>query len=249
MATRRELTRAATIDEIKQTALRLMRESGSTGVRFSDIAREMGMTPPALYRYFPTRDELLTALIVDAFGDLHAALIAARDALPSDDIPGRLGALCQAYRSWALQEPERFALLFSLPAPGYTAPEDGPTKEAAGRTFAPFYELVAAAGLHEVPFARFPADVDLHCPFPAHGEMPPEVHANLLLAWSSLHGFTSLEAHDHFKWLSQEAVDALFAALQQSLAAAMGLAVEPPTTALAPTRRKRANRSSGAVSG
>jgi AcrR family transcriptional regulator len=73
--------RAATIEEIKQTALRLMREHRTTDVRFSDIARAMGMTPPALYRYFGDRDELLSALIADAFvdaaarGQLHEPLL------------------------------------------------------------------------------------------------------------------------------------------------------------------------------
>ena len=65
---RRERARAATIEEIKATALEQMRESGTTDIRFTDIARAMGMTPPALYRYFADRDELLSALIVDGFG-------------------------------------------------------------------------------------------------------------------------------------------------------------------------------------
>ncbi len=70
--TRRERARAATIEEIKATALQLMRDQGTTDVRFSDIARAMGMTAPALYRYFADRDELLTAMIVDAYDDLGA---------------------------------------------------------------------------------------------------------------------------------------------------------------------------------
>ena len=62
-----------------------MREYGTTDVRFADIAREMGMTAPALYRYFADSDELLTALIVDAFNDLGAAVAAARHDVPPDD--------------------------------------------------------------------------------------------------------------------------------------------------------------------
>ena len=75
---RRERARAATIDEIKETATRLMSEQGTTDLRFSDIAREMGMTAPALYRYFSDRDELLTALIADTYDELGAAVAAAR---------------------------------------------------------------------------------------------------------------------------------------------------------------------------
>ena len=72
--TRRERARTATVEEIKSTALALMREQGTTDVRFTDIARVMGMTPPALYRYFADRDELLTALITDAYGNLGATV-------------------------------------------------------------------------------------------------------------------------------------------------------------------------------
>src|SRR5215510_16201657 len=68
--TRRERVRAATIEEIKATALRLMHDQGSADLRFSDIAREMGMTAPALYRYFSDRDALLSALVADAYNDL-----------------------------------------------------------------------------------------------------------------------------------------------------------------------------------
>src|SRR5680860_1815943 len=70
--TRRERVRAATIDEIKETALRLMHSTGTTDLKFSEIARAMGLTAPALYRYFADSDALLTELVVDAFDDLGA---------------------------------------------------------------------------------------------------------------------------------------------------------------------------------
>ena len=100
-STRRERARAATIEEIKATALDLMREQGTTDVRFTDIARVMGMTPPALYRYFADRDELLTALITDAYDDLGARSPSARDRVPERDIGGRWVAAAAAYRQWA----------------------------------------------------------------------------------------------------------------------------------------------------
>ncbi len=134
--TRRERTRAATIEEIKQTALQLMHTQGTTDLRFSDIAREMGMTAPALYRYFADRDELLTAMIVDAYNDLGDAVAKARDQVPVDDPTGRLYAVGQAYRAWARAEPQRFALILGMPVPGYAAPEGGPTTEAAQRAMA-----------------------------------------------------------------------------------------------------------------
>src|SRR6187431_3032 len=79
LGSRRERARAATIEEIKATALQLMREQGTTDVRFTDIARVMGMTAPALYRYFADRDDLLGDLISDSYEHLGAAVAAARD--------------------------------------------------------------------------------------------------------------------------------------------------------------------------
>ena len=111
-----------------------MREQGTTDVRFTDIARVMGMTPPALYRYFADRDELLTDLIADAYDELGARRSAqARDrarptttsaaagSRPADGLP-RLGPPAS---------PQQFALILGMPVPGYVAPEEGPTTEAA----------------------------------------------------------------------------------------------------------------------
>src|SRR5687768_8132657 len=83
---RRERVRAATVDEIKQTALHLMQDQGTIDIRFSDIARVMGLTAPALYRYFADRDELLTAMVVDSFDDLAATLAAARESTSDDQV-------------------------------------------------------------------------------------------------------------------------------------------------------------------
>src|SRR3954469_19767931 len=111
VATRRERARAATISEIKQTARALMREQSTAEVRFADIARAMEMTPPALYRYFADRDELLSALIAGAYDDLGRCVAEARDAVADDDIGRRFIAVARAYRQWARQEPQQFALI------------------------------------------------------------------------------------------------------------------------------------------
>jgi len=145
MQTRREITREATVREIKETALARMRDSGSTEVRFADIARDMRMSAPALYRYFDGRDELLTALIADSFTDLATALEQARDTVPTDDLGGRMVAICQALRSWAVRGPHRFALVLGPPVPGYAAPEEGPTTEAAHRAMAALKSVVYEA--------------------------------------------------------------------------------------------------------
>src|SRR5688500_3440354 len=104
-APRRERARAATNEAIKRTATELMREHGTSEARLADIARAMAMTPPALYRYFADRAELLSALIVDAYDDLGRCVAAARDAVADGDIAGRWLAVGQAYRQWARREP------------------------------------------------------------------------------------------------------------------------------------------------
>jgi AcrR family transcriptional regulator len=235
---RRERTRAATIDEIKQTALRLMHEQGTTDVRFSDIARVMGMTAPALYRYFADRDELVTAMIVDAFNDLGDIVAAARDTLPVDDPTGRLFAVAQAYRSWAHSEPQRFALILGMPVPGYAAPEEGPTHEAAHRAMSQLKSLffdAADQGVLERPLLR-EVDEPLKACFdaeaatnvPGDQALPADTFQACLHSWAALHGFTCLEAYGHLDFLPPEARDALFASTIRLMATTAGLPAPAP---------------------
>src|SRR3954447_23762006 len=141
MQTRREATREATIREIKQTALARMRAEGTVDVRLSDVARDMRMSAPGLYRYFDGRDGLLTALIVDALTDLAERVEAARDSVPADDSGGRFLAVAQAYRAWALADREGFALVFGPSLAGFAkghqahadGAAEGPDKAAALR--------------------------------------------------------------------------------------------------------------------
>ena len=156
-ATRRERARAATIEEIKRTALDLMREQQTTDIRFTDIARVMGMTPPALYRYFDDRNELLTELITDAYVQLGDSIVKAREGIPAKDIGGRWLAAASAYREWARSEPQQFALVLGMPVPGYAAPDEGPTTEAAKRAMSELAELfvsAAQAGRLRKPLVR-----------------------------------------------------------------------------------------------
>ena len=231
--TRRERTRAATIEEIKQTALQLMHAQGTTDLRFSDIAREMGMTAPALYRYFADRDELLTAMIVDAYDDLGDAVATARDQVPVDDPTGRLYAVGQAYRSWARSEPQRFALILGMPVPGYVAPEEGPTTEAAERAMAQLKALffdAAAQQLLKPPLLGEVSESLRECVQAEHDMvhpdepmLPAETFQAMLHCWAALHGFTCLETYGHLDWLPADGRDALFDANIRLIAATTGL--------------------------
>ena len=118
--------------EIKAVARRHLETDGAN-LSLRAVARDMGMVSSALYRYFASRDELLTALILDAYNDLGATVEAA-DAAVTDraDLRGRWLAAARAVRGWALAKPAEYALLFGSPVPGYAAPQD--TIAAAART-------------------------------------------------------------------------------------------------------------------
>jgi AcrR family transcriptional regulator len=230
LAPRRERARAATIEEIKATALDLMREQHTTDVRFTDIARIMGMTPPALYRYFADRDELLTELITDAYNELGRQVAESRDKAPESDIGGRWLAAAEAYRSWARQQPEQFSLILGMPVPGYSAEEEGPTTEAAKRAMSQLSALftdAAERGQLGKPLIDHVDPAMLTCADDKHpelnGVLAPESFQAMLQAWASLHGFASLEAYGHLDWLTPEARDSLFLSQVELIAKTSGL--------------------------
>ena len=234
--TRRERARAATIEEIKSTALALMREQGTTDVRFTDIARVMGMTPPALYRYFDDRDDLLTALITDAYGALGTSVATARDSVADDDLAGRWVAAATAYRDWAKNEPQQFALILGLPVPGYVAPQEGPTTDAAKDAMSQLADLfVRAANLGRLgpPLLAEVSPHMEHCAHDKHPELdgivPPESFQAMIHAWATLHGITSLDAYGQLDWMTPEARDALFASTIKVAALSAGIPVDHPS--------------------
>lgn len=114
---RDELTR-----EIKATARRQLGIHGSAGLSLRAVARELGMVSSAMYRYFPSRDDLLTALILDAYGAVAGAVEAAESAVRRRNLLGRWLAITGASREWALKQPQEYALIFGSPVPGYRAP-------------------------------------------------------------------------------------------------------------------------------
>lgn len=227
---RRERTRAATVEEIKATALGLMREQQTTDVRFTDIARVMGMTPPALYRYFADRDELLSALITDAYLDLGDSIAVARESRGESDFGGRWLTAATAYRQWALREPQQFALILGLPVPGYAAPDEGPTTVAARAAMDQLAQLFVSASLAGRlgrPLVSEVSDALVQCKTAEHPELEgivsPETFQAMLQAWATLHGITSLEAYGHLDWMDPAARDSVFASTVQMAGTSAGL--------------------------
>ena len=119
----RARVRAALTREIVDAARRHLATDGAAGLSLRAVARELGMASSAVYRYFPSRDELLTTLIVEAYDALGAAAEEAADNAPRDDLRARLHAACDAVRGWALAHPHEYALVYGSPVPGYAAPQ------------------------------------------------------------------------------------------------------------------------------
>jgi AcrR family transcriptional regulator len=128
----RARVRAEMTSEIKAVARRHLETDGAN-LSLRAVARDMGMVSSALYRYFASRDDLLTALILDAYNALGETVEAA-DAAVTDrgDYRARWLAAARAVRGWALTNPAEYALLYGSPVPGYKAPQD--TIPAAVRT-------------------------------------------------------------------------------------------------------------------
>ncbi|MDL4771936.1 MULTISPECIES: TetR/AcrR family transcriptional regulator [Thermomonosporaceae] len=200
---RRERLRAETSLEIETIALRQLAEEGPGAISLRGIAREMGMTPRAIYSYFPTRDDLITALISGIGASLAEALETAGDAVPGTDPGGRLLAWGRALREWALAHPEGFRLFYGRPVPGYQPPEDGPVDVSARRVCSGLTRLVADAW----PHARRhqPEDTswsDLHPDYVAKiqadlPDVPPAAAALALRVWGRMHGLVALEIDGH----------------------------------------------------
>jgi AcrR family transcriptional regulator len=183
---------------IKTTAWKQIAERGAPTLSLRAIARELGITAPAIYNYFPRRDDLVTALVVDAFTSLGESQKSAIYSLPEDDLPARLTALGLAYREWAITYPQRYQLIFGTPIPGYEAPADI-TVPAAAWSLVPLIETLQAistAGRLRVERSA-PLTRELKSMLEAWsqftGGTDVEVLYLALVIWSRVHGLVSME--------------------------------------------------------
>ena len=122
--TARERARAEVTREIVDTARAHLAADGAASLSLRAVARDLGMVSSAVYRYFPSRDDLLTHLIIDAYNALGDAAEAREAAVARVDLLGRWLAVAHACRDWALAHPQEWALIYGSPVPGYAAPED-----------------------------------------------------------------------------------------------------------------------------
>ena len=227
-ADRREKRRSATLEKIRATAWKQIGEMGAASLSLRGIAREMRMTAPALYRYYKDRDTLVTALLVDAFTAFSQALETERDQYKADDHIWRFRAVCKAYFTWATQNPQRYALLFGAPIPGYLfSKEVGPVAQHSFLILQGVIGETYAAG----KLTGELVDVRLTPPLQAKYEalramgMPyvPVVTHLALSIWSMMHGITSLYLHHYLTGFLQENVEAFVDFEIEKLARQLGL--------------------------
>jgi AcrR family transcriptional regulator len=187
----RQRFRAQIRDEIKEVALRQLASSGPGGVSVNAIGKELGVSGPALYRYFSSRDELLTELVVDAYSDLAVALGTAITRTPRQAPRRRLETLARAYRAWALAQPHRYRLLFGPPLPGYDAHAER-LIDASQASMDLLIENLSDLGDAPRPARALASDLVGWV-----NKRGMEAHAatalRAVLIWSRLHGFVSLE--------------------------------------------------------
>ena len=235
-ASRRDRVRAATADEIKQTARRILVAEGPEACSLRAIAREMGMTAPALYRYFDSRDDLIKHVVADIFTEIangiHAEIEAASKA-SGGDVVAKMVAACREFRRWSLAHKEEFGLLFGTPLPGLEAVHDEVIDDCADKFSGEFLALFLEVWLKH-PF-----------PVPADDEIDPSLREQLaryrellgvdlplgagltfLRCWVRLYGMVSLEVFGHLHFALDDAAP-MFEITLTELAELVGLQYPP----------------------
>lgn len=197
----RERARTELTAQIKRTARKHLARDGASGLSLRAVARDLGMVSSAVYRYFPSRDDLLTALIIDAYDALGAAAEKAEAPVPRNDLVARWLAAGRAAYEWSGRHAAEYALIFGSPVPGYAAPQD--TIGPATRFTSVLLGILSdahAAGLRPPPGAVLSesarADVEQ-----LRSRIGAEIDANWLAAgiraWTGLIGLISFVRFGH----------------------------------------------------
>jgi AcrR family transcriptional regulator len=210
---RRERLRTATLTEIKDAARRLLVTGGPSAISLRAIARDMGMTAPAIYRYFPSLEALVGALRSDLYVELTATIEDARDRAGTPDPGERLRAMARAFRGWGMDHPAEFALMFGGPVPGVEQLEDDcgePHDPGAqfGAAFLAEFARLWQAGQFPLPPAEQVGDLAQRLgPFMAKhgGELPIGVLYVFLTAWVKLYGLVAMEVFGQLRWAMTDA--------------------------------------------
>ena len=223
----RDIARAALIEEITDTARRHLAADGAAGLSLRAVSRELGMVSSAIYRYFPSRDALLTHLIVEAYDAIGATVEAAESAIARDDLPGRFAAIAHGVRNWARSNPHEYALIYGSPVPGYAAPEA--TIAPATRVTMLLLILLAdleaagvAVGESAAPLPPALVEQLTELIAPTGLSIDPARMAAGIGVWTELYGMVSFELFGQFQNVFDDADD-IFAARVWAMSARLGV--------------------------
>ncbi len=219
------------MQEIKDEARRQMAQEGASSLSLRAIARHLGMVSSGIYRYFKSRDELLTALIVDAYEAVGSVVETADGRCEPCDFAERWSACCHAVRVWAVANPHEYALIYGSPVPGYHAPEE--TNPPASRVALALVAIIrdaAAAGELRSPFV---VEVSPAVSTSAAAEavrleaigfdgVPADAVIRSLTAWTQLFGAVSFEVFGRVADIVED-IDAVFDQSVRDMSAFIGI--------------------------
>ncbi len=236
---RRDRVRAATAQEIKQIARKILVDEGPDAVKLREIARQMGLTAPALYRYFDSRDVLLRNVCGDIFLEIAADVQAAIQAASAGGISAKFTAAAREFRRWSLSHPPEFALLFGAPLPGLDFKHTDIADESA-RTFSDTFLALYVELWQRKPFPVLePDEIDPNLRVQleryregvanngqvlqvAAGSLPIGALLSFVYCWVRLYGMVSLEVFGHLGWVLDDA-EPLFEMTMKELLPILGL--------------------------
>ena len=202
---RRKRLHDATREEIKEAAWQQIARDGAAALSLRAIAKQLDLTSPALYHYYPNRDALVNDLVEDAFHLLANSVEQARDSLPPEDHAKRFLAIGAAYSDWAHAYPQRYVLIFGAPIPNYQPSMDS-IQPAANRALGVLVNVIGeawqAGKIHLPPYyqeltplLRTQLEESMR---KAGLDYPMQVLYLALIAWCRIHGIVSLELRQQF---------------------------------------------------
>jgi AcrR family transcriptional regulator len=185
-------------EAIRETAWQQIAQYGAPALSLRAIARGLKITAPAIYNYFPDRDALVTALIIDAYTSFGDWQLEARDSVRTQDPRRKLEAIGLAYRNWAHTYPQRYQLIFGTPIPGYEVPVEKVFPSSARSISALFsvVEELRAAG--KLTTTSIPTVNEKYRAYYEQwrtysGEIHPVSLFVAMNIWARVHGIVSLE--------------------------------------------------------
>lgn len=231
---RRERVRQATLTEIRAAARRILIEHGPAAVTINAVAREMGMSGPALYRYYASHEDLVAAMVADFYLELTEVLKGARDTHAADPPGQRLLAICRAMRAWATGHPAEFGRMFASPIPPDQRRPDSPRHQADGdfgHVFLDQFAELWETAPYPVPAPETLAPsllTQLRAYCAAHDDrLPPEAAYVMLTCWTRVYGLLCMEILHQLDFAFSD-VEPVFEDCLRELCASLGVDYRHP---------------------